>query len=68
MVKQFDQICDVQSDKVNVITTSWYDGTLAKLHHNVNYSAEVGQAPVMIYVHKLFSNDVHKFLIKLISP
>ncbi|UJR10812.1 hypothetical protein I4U23_014999 [Adineta vaga] len=49
-VKQFDKICEVQSDKANVTITSRYDGTIVKLHYNVNETAIVGEPLVDIRV------------------
>ena len=31
-IKQFDKVCEVQSDKANVEITSRYDGVVTKLH------------------------------------
>ncbi|CAF1093368.1 unnamed protein product [Adineta steineri] len=47
-VKQFDKICEVQSDKANVTITSRYDGAIVKLHYNVNATAIVGEPLVDI--------------------
>lgn len=42
-VKQFDNICEVQSDKASVTITSRYDGVIKKLHHQVEQVAYVGK-------------------------
>lgn len=41
-VSQFDQICEVQSDKASVTITSRYDGLIKILHYNVDDVALVG--------------------------
>lgn len=43
-VNQFDEICEVQSDKASVTITSRYDGLVKKLHFNVDDVALVGAA------------------------
>ncbi|XP_015121924.1 lipoamide acyltransferase component of branched-chain alpha-keto acid dehydrogenase complex, mitochondrial [Diachasma alloeum] len=47
-VAQFNEICEVQSDKASVTITSRYDGHVTKLHYKVNEVALVGDALVDI--------------------
>uniref|UniRef100_A0A0A1WSR6 Dihydrolipoamide acetyltransferase component of pyruvate dehydrogenase complex n=1 Tax=Zeugodacus cucurbitae TaxID=28588 RepID=A0A0A1WSR6_ZEUCU len=42
-VEQFDDLCEVQSDKASVTITSRYDGKIAKIHHPVDDIALVGK-------------------------
>ncbi|XP_054730315.1 lipoamide acyltransferase component of branched-chain alpha-keto acid dehydrogenase complex, mitochondrial [Anastrepha obliqua] len=42
-VEQFDNLCEVQSDKASVTITSRYDGKIVKLHHPVDDIALVGK-------------------------
>ncbi|XP_067638016.1 lipoamide acyltransferase component of branched-chain alpha-keto acid dehydrogenase complex, mitochondrial [Eurosta solidaginis] len=42
-VEQFDDLCEVQSDKASVTITSRYDGKIVKLHHPVDDIAFVGK-------------------------
>lgn len=43
VVEQFDNLCEVQSDKASVTITSRYDGKIMKLHHDVDEIALVGK-------------------------
>uniref|UniRef100_A0A182JCK5 Dihydrolipoamide acetyltransferase component of pyruvate dehydrogenase complex n=1 Tax=Anopheles atroparvus TaxID=41427 RepID=A0A182JCK5_ANOAO len=43
VVEQFDNLCEVQSDKASVTITSRYDGKIVKLHHDVDGIALVGK-------------------------
>lgn len=42
-MKEFDKICEVQSDKATVEITSRYDGKILSLHYKVGDMAKVGQ-------------------------
>ena len=39
---QFDNICEVQSDKASVTITSKYDGVVTKLYYQVDDIAQTG--------------------------
>lgn len=43
VVEQFDNLCEVQSDKASVTITSRYDGKILKIHHNIDDVALVGK-------------------------
>lgn len=61
-VAQFDNICEVQSDKASVTITSRYDGVIRKLHHSIDETALVGQPLVDIEVD---NGKLNKFMQKL---
>lgn len=42
-MEQFDNICEVQSDKASVTITSRYDGKVIKLYHKIDDIALVGK-------------------------
>ncbi|XP_050499977.1 lipoamide acyltransferase component of branched-chain alpha-keto acid dehydrogenase complex, mitochondrial isoform X2 [Diabrotica virgifera virgifera] len=49
-VSQFDNICEVQSDKASVTITSRYDGVISKLYYNVDDTALVGKPLIDVEV------------------
>jgi len=49
-VAQFDQICEVQSDKASVTITSRFDGIVRKLHYDIDEIAQTGDALVDIEI------------------
>ena len=49
-VSQFDNICEVQSDKASVTITSRYDGVVASLKYGIEDIAQVGDPLVEIEI------------------
>ena len=47
-IKQFDKVCEVQSDKANVEITSRYDGVVTQLHCELGKMAKVGSPLISI--------------------
>lgn len=56
-VSQFDEICEVQSDKASVSITSRYDGVIKSLHFKVDDVAMVGAALLDIEVEDETTED-----------
>lgn len=59
-VRQFDNICEVQSDKASVTITSRYDGIIKNLHHEVDGVALVGQPLLDIEIEDDSVNSAEK--------
>lgn len=59
-VAQFDQICEVQSDKASVTITSRFDGVITKVHYEVDDIAQTGDPLVDIEVEGTGEKKVEK--------
>ena len=57
-IAQFQNLCEVQSDKATVEITSRYDGVITKVHYEVGDLAAVGTALVDIEV----EGEVEEFI------
>ncbi|KAF7997884.1 hypothetical protein HCN44_009282 [Aphidius gifuensis] len=57
-VSQFDQICEVQSDKASVTITSRYDGSIKNLHYQIDDVALVGNPLVDIELDSVIKDTV----------
>lgn len=59
-VAQFDQICEVQSDKASVTITSRFDGVVRELHYDIDEIAQTGDALVDIEIEDGTSSESTK--------
>ena len=57
-VNEFDEICEVQSDKATVSITSRYAGKITKVHYDVGDLAQVGKPLIDIDVDGMGSRHV----------
>ncbi|XP_049953835.1 lipoamide acyltransferase component of branched-chain alpha-keto acid dehydrogenase complex, mitochondrial isoform X3 [Schistocerca serialis cubense] len=64
VVQQFDNICEVQSDKASVTITSRYDGKISKLYYNVDDTAMVGKPLVDIEAEEAEGTGKHGRVLK----
>ncbi|KAG6597792.1 Lipoamide acyltransferase component of branched-chain alpha-keto acid dehydrogenase complex [Phytophthora cinnamomi] len=67
-VKQFQNVCEVQSDKATVEITSRYDGVVTKVHYEVGDMAKVGSTLIDIDVDEATAAAVQSGGKKKASP
>ncbi|XP_065896007.1 lipoamide acyltransferase component of branched-chain alpha-keto acid dehydrogenase complex, mitochondrial-like [Dysidea avara] len=60
VVKQFDDICEAQSDKATVVITSRYDGIIHKIYNEVDDFVKVGSPLVDIFDENAEEKDTVK--------
>ncbi|CEG43297.1 lipoamide acyltransferase component of branched-chain alpha-keto acid dehydrogenase [Plasmopara halstedii] len=58
-VKQFQNVCEVQSDKATVEITSRFDGVVTKVHYDVGELAKVGSTLIDIEVDEATAATIH---------
>lgn len=61
-MQQFDNICEVQSDKASVTISSRYDGVIKRLYHEVDQTALVGQPLVDIETEEAGNGKKNNYL------
>ncbi|KAF7491259.1 Acyltransferase component of branched-chain alpha-keto acid dehydrogenase complex [Sarcoptes scabiei] len=66
-VQQFDNICEVQSDKASVTITSRYDGIIKKIYYKIDEMAKVGQPLVDILLDDADSTETEQEQQKLVE-
>ncbi|DAZ94802.1 TPA: hypothetical protein N0F65_002415 [Lagenidium giganteum] len=59
-IKQFQNVCEVQSDKATVEITSRYDGVVKKIHYKVGEMAKVGTTLIDIEVDEAVAASVQE--------
>lgn len=60
-IQQFDNVCEVQSDKASVTITSRYDGIITKLYYDEDETAFVGKPLIDIETDEEISGKLNSF-------